>query len=471
MPTENGLPPYVSKHPKTKLYRYFRRPPKGLVGAVFVRSFGTKDRKVVWEKWPAIHAEAEKYFERLRTGRSLTDREIELIVLSLPMTEAMFELPQSIPTTFDLDRFIDKHADDRVRGLSDPDRERLKDAVDFLNRRIEAGHLAALEMRTARQKRFFTKRFRTHAPSPTMAFTLRDAFEQAWKPAATRSKNTEVEVSRYADEFTALNGVLDLKDYTREHWAAWRADCLEKHGPGPTAFKRFSMMKTICNEAIHAGLFERKFFNGQDVTMKKPRKTKLRNEGWLEDELKNLWSSDVFRVKDKKHPDANYWVPVIVALSGARLSEVTGMRVPDVAKRHGLWTFYLARLQGKTEDSRRIIPIPQKIIDLGWLDYIKTRPKDGPLFEDASAKVMSQWFGRVRANIGLTRKGCDLHAFRHHMATLLGDLGAPERISHYITGHAAPNVGGTYGKIELATALRFMDKVDLGIEIPKWQRP
>src|SRR5260370_5470781 len=98
-----------------------------------------------------------------------------------------------------------------------------------------------------------------------------DGYEQGWLPAGNRPNNTQVEIKRYVTEFTALNGDLDLKDFTREHRAAWRKDCLDKHGPSQTAFKRFSMIKTICNEAIRAGLFERKFFNGQDVTMKKTR--------------------------------------------------------------------------------------------------------------------------------------------------------------------------------------------------------
>ena len=43
MPTENGLPQYVSKDAKTGNYQYFRRPPKTVAGAAFTRSFGTKD--------------------------------------------------------------------------------------------------------------------------------------------------------------------------------------------------------------------------------------------------------------------------------------------------------------------------------------------------------------------------------------------------------------------------------------------
>src|SRR4026209_1903416 len=122
MPAENGLPPYVSKHAKSGAYQYYRRPPKGVVGSAFVRSFKSKDRKTVMQRYAAIHDEAEKHFERLRSGRSLTDREIELIVLAHPMADAMIASPRSIPTRFDLDKFMDTHGDDRVRALSGPDR-------------------------------------------------------------------------------------------------------------------------------------------------------------------------------------------------------------------------------------------------------------------------------------------------------------------------------------------------------------
>jgi hypothetical protein len=36
---------------------------------------------------------------------------------------------------------------------------------------------------------------------------------------------------------------------------------------------------------IRAGLIERKDFAGQDIILKKPARNKLRNEGWLNDEL------------------------------------------------------------------------------------------------------------------------------------------------------------------------------------------
>jgi integrase len=327
-----------------------------------------------------------------------------------------------------------------------------------------------METQGVSQRSFIAHRFRKPVPAPANAFTLRDAYDQAWVPAKDRGQNTVVEIGRYVDEFEALNGKLDLKDYTRQHWAKWRADCLEKHGPGPTAFKRFSMMKTICNEAIRAGLFERKFFNGQDVTMRKPKSKKLRNEGWLADELVTWFSAPLFKgSRTTPRPDADYWISVIIAYTGARLSEVTGMRVSDVAERHGLWTFFLAKEHGKTEDSRRVIPISKPILDLGFMAYLKTRPKNGPLFEDVNAKLMSQTYARMRTDLGLTRQGCDVHAHRHHVKTLMSDMGCPDRVSDYVTGHAPPSVSGRYGKTELATALKFLNQIDLGVNISKWK--
>jgi integrase len=179
--------------------------------------------------------------------------------------------------------------------------------------------------------------------------------------------------------------------------------------------------------------------------MRKPKSKKLRNEGWLANELVTWFSAPLFKgAKTSPRPDADYWISVIIAHTGARLSEVTGMQVTDVAVRHGIQTFFLAKEHGKTDDSRRIIPIPKRIIDLGFLRYLATRPQKGPLFDDVTPKLMSQTYGRMRAELGITRRGADVHAHRHHIKTLLSDLGCPDRVSDYVTGHAPPSVSGHY---------------------------
>jgi integrase len=472
MPAENGLPQYVSKHARTGIYQYYRRPPKGVTGSAFVRSFGSKDRKAVMSQYAAIHAEAEAYFARLTSGRIVPDGDLKFAALAMILGETVKDgrpLGGKLVSSAEFRERLIQSEGDLARHLSDADMNRLIELTLRGYYGVEADRAA--EVRADAEAHATALRKVAPALTSKTAFTLKDGYEQAWKPAKVRGKNTVVEVGRYVDEFEALNGKLDLRDYTREHWAAWRKDCLEKHGPGPTAFKRFSMMKTVVNESIRAGLFERKFFAGQDVSMTKTKSKKLRNEGWLAEELVTWFSAPLFRGSKTStpRPDADYWISVIIAHTGARLSEVTGMQVADVAERHGIQTFYLAREHGKTDDSRRIIPIPKAILALGFLDYLATRPKNGALFENVKPKLMSQTYGRMRADLGLTRRGCDVHAHRHHIRTVLRDLQCPDAVADYVTGHAPPNVSGTYGKTQFQTALRFLDQVDLGVTIPKWK--
>lgn len=470
LPVENGLPAYVSKHSKSKILRYFRRPPTGVEGSAFIRSFKTKDRKVMLLKYGPVHAEAEEYFARLISGRTLSDQEIEAMASSM-FVAIRKHGSEAINSTADLDTFIANHGNDQIKALVGPDRLRLHSDLELLYRHSERVDLEILKIPVDAKADYIASRFGKPAvpPPTTGGLTLMGAYEQAWKPSsAKRSEGTIAETLRFVTDFITLNGDHNLIDLTRDHWAKWRANCLELHGPGWTALKRFSMVKTVVAEAISAGLFERNNHAGQDVTMKKPARSNLRNEGWSDDELKELFASDPFTVFDGKHRNAEYWVPTIIALTGARLSEVTGMNVPDVGRRHGVLTFFLARYEGKTEESRRIIPIPQKLIDLGLLRYIDTLNPKAPLFPTINSDIISKWFGRHRKSIGVDRKGADLHAMRHHMKTLLRNVGAPDVVSDYITGHAGDNVGSTYGKTELQTALDYMNKVDLGVTIPKW---
>src|SRR5690242_931360 len=90
MPAENGLPQYVSKHAKTGLYQYYRRPSTGLICPAFVRSFGTKDRKVMMVKYAAVHADAEAHFEKCRTGRTLTDQELFKIAMTEKNLDSLY---------------------------------------------------------------------------------------------------------------------------------------------------------------------------------------------------------------------------------------------------------------------------------------------------------------------------------------------------------------------------------------------
>lgn len=87
MPAENGLPQYVSKNARSGFYQYYRVAPTGVAGSAFVRSFGSKDRRAIREKYATIHAEAEVYFARLISGRAIPDFDLKVAAMALSLSE------------------------------------------------------------------------------------------------------------------------------------------------------------------------------------------------------------------------------------------------------------------------------------------------------------------------------------------------------------------------------------------------
>jgi hypothetical protein len=243
---EHGLPAYVSKHPQTGHYRYFRRPPKGVVSPVFGHSFGTKDKKVVALKYGAIHAEAEAHFARVISRRVIDDKKLDAIARGVLFASFASKRKHGIikdARSFRLayDGLVRQRLD--MAGASTADLNELYARVVTLHHQHEAGYLNHVKDDLAAHETALRKV--AVVPASKSAFTLMNAYEQTWKPAAVRSPGTVAETKRYVEDFIALNGDYALIDITREHWAKWRAQCLEIHGPSGTAFKRFSMVKTV----------------------------------------------------------------------------------------------------------------------------------------------------------------------------------------------------------------------------------
>jgi hypothetical protein len=191
MPAENGLPQYVSRRGRNGPYQYYRRPPTGVVGAAFVRSFRTKDRKVMLAKYAAIHAEAEVYFERLISGRRLSDEELIRLVGTRQNAAALFKArPGELYQRSDWDRFIDQSGTPEMRALVGPDREFLVEHLYYLYVMTEAANAELTWERYEERREHLTRLTGSETVPLGSGLTLMDAYEQAWVPAATRSKNT-----------------------------------------------------------------------------------------------------------------------------------------------------------------------------------------------------------------------------------------------------------------------------------------
>jgi integrase len=166
---------------------------------------------------------------------------------------------------------------------------------------------------------------------------------------------------------------------------------------------------------------------------------------------KAVWKPGGVKVRDHR-----YWIPILGLFTGARLSEITQLTAENVRQDHGIWYLEITnndengKKKVKTKQSKREVPLHQTIIDLGFIDFVKKRKK-GLLFDHyGDAKRMShefsKWFGRFMDKLGLTDPGLTFHSYRHTWKTAARFANIPDGAADAMTGHAAQNVGDTYGR-------------------------
>lgn len=76
--------------------------------------------------------------------------------------------------------------------------------------------------------------------------------------------------------------------------------------------------------------------------------------------------------------DALYWVPLFMITLGVRPEEILQLKVPNVRLRDGVLCLFPgddADEQLKNEQSRRILPVPQLLLDLGFREWIAEKAR------------------------------------------------------------------------------------------------
>jgi integrase len=160
-------------------------------------------------------------------------------------------------------------------------------------------------------------------------------------------------------------------------------------------------------------------------------------------------------VKDNpKNPTSAFarrWCSWLAAYSGARIQELTGLKVEDIQEEGGVWVMHFH----KTKTGQpRTVPLHEHLIEMGFLDFVKSR-KTGPLFYDPKRSTgkartpqseqraikLADW---VRTNTKLDKAVDPNHGWRHTFKTRALAAGIPERISDAITGHSTASVARSY---------------------------
>ncbi|MEL4279850.1 site-specific integrase [Shewanella mangrovisoli] len=210
----------------------------------------------------------------------------------------------------------------------------------------------------------------------------------------------------------------------------------------------------------------------------------IRDPGYSNAELTKIFSLPLFRQRTNaqkaRYGEAPYWLPVILAYTGARAEEIAQLYVKDIKQdsdNSERWYFHIQELRDdqsvKTGESRRV-PICQALIQLGLLDYLNTLPADGRLFPTLKPNSKAKYHLAVARYLKDAFKTLDiehfdflkpLHAFRHRFITEARKV-MREDVQNAITGHSnAGNTGRNYGIY--SELHQEIDKMSV-IDIPKW---
>ena len=134
---------------------------------------------------------------------------------------------------------------------------------------------------------------------------------------------------------------------------------------------------------------------------------------------------------------------MIAAFTGARAEEIASLDVKNIYPVKGIWIFDITK--GKTPNAVRRVPIHDKLLELGFLDYRKAIADAGhamlfPHLVDGKngyKKNMCRTFGNHldAPEVDVKHPLKVFHSFRHTVVTALTDAGVNDGLKRALVGH------------------------------------
>ncbi len=129
------------------------------------------------------------------------------------------------------------------------------------------------------------------------------------------------------------------------------------------------------------------------------------------EDIKKLFNPESFNSSKFKHP-YNYWLPILGLYTGARLEELCQLHASDVYQSGDIWVIDINNKMEKrlkTKSSKRLIPLHPKVVELGFIGFVQSKPA-GPgcrVFpelkkqRDGYGQAASKWFARYQTKCGI----------------------------------------------------------------------
>jgi integrase len=441
---------------KTGAFRYRRRVPADIRGRIskteIVISLHTRDTTLVPLRYARVHAEVERMFAEAKTEAGISnDLLFEAAVRSLrarglPTADAVAEWDRE-----DRSAAVDVVLSDA--GFDDLDQ--LEEAFEAAAEKDKA-KLRQVSMEVAIVQGSVAK------PPPTLTHCLGLLLQdKARGRDLTRSDwlNYERERKRIIADLVQQIGNKEIDKVTRAD-AKLFLTYLEGRGYAPASIKKqVAFLKAMFAfalqeiELVAINPFERlkvvvpESDDDDGVSFTYPEvRTLLSKTGTINDELQ-----DIIR---------------LLACTGARLSEISGLEIKDVDGAAGTISLrYNSIRRLKNKKSIRIVPV----VDAQALQALCARLEQGsngpptdPVFprygRDGGGNSASAALGKWLSKIGLRDPKADqvktTHSLRHTFKDALREANIHRDVANMLQGHTAGDAASDYGSSELLEAKR-----------------
>lgn len=146
-----------------------------------------------------------------------------------------------------------------------------------------------------------------------------------------------------------------------------------------------AVIKDWCNKmgnfakwCIRNDLLTRNYFEGLAPEHVAERRS------WKPSELHLLFNHERF-THPELTPLSQYWLPLLAFASGARINELATLYKHDILEERNIKYFNLTEYEDekslKNNNSKRVVPIHSRLIELGFLDFL-SNSEEGLLFKD-----------------------------------------------------------------------------------------
>ncbi|KUF12838.1 hypothetical protein AVJ23_01400 [Pseudoponticoccus marisrubri] len=289
-------------------------------------------------------------------------------------------------------------------------------------------------------------------------------------------KGAEAE-KRWTPVFEHLRKYLrhdDARRIVKKDLIGWRDALLQEKSAKTVASVYLASVRTVLGWAVNEDRLPSN--PAKDVRQDVPKATRNREQGFTNAEATAIIRHTVSYEPQPfngnaprefpKTTAAKNWVPLLCAHTGARVTEITQLRKQDVQHEDGVSFIRISPDAGTVKtDQYRDVPLHKQLVDMGFLDFVAASgtgplfftPKDGkPHLE--SARIISNRIGAWLKSRDLVPNGVSPnHGWRHRFKTVAREVGASDRVTDAICGHAGRTAGENYGDVTLKAKARVVD--------------